>query len=56
MKILDMLIQEINNNLTEEQKREGGKWERLHSDPVQIVQTEHGKFYNPTNVKTKKEE
>lgn len=44
--IMDLLVEELNNNLTESQKEEGEKWERLHSEQYQIVQTENGVFRN----------
>ena len=37
--IMDLLTEEMNNNRTEEQKQNGEKWERLHSEQYQIVQT-----------------
>lgn len=44
--IMDLLVEELNNNRTEEQKQNGEKWERLHSEQYQIVQTRDGVFYN----------
>jgi hypothetical protein len=44
--IMDLLVEELNNNRTEAQKEEGEKWERLHSEQYQIVQTENGVFRN----------
>ena len=51
MKILDLLVEELNENLTDEQKENGEKWERLHSEQYQIVQTENGVFHNPVKQK-----
>lgn len=45
--IMDLLVQELNNNLAEEQKQSGEKWERLHNEQYQIVQTIDGVFHNP---------
>lgn len=45
--IMDLLVEELNNNRTEEQKQSGEKWERLHSEQYQIVQTKDGTFHNP---------
>lgn len=42
MKITDMLIEELNKNLTEEQKANGEKFERLNNKPVEIVETPTG--------------
>lgn len=47
MKLLDLIVEELNENLTTEQKESGEKWERLHSEQYQIVQTENGLFKNP---------
>lgn len=44
--IMDLLTEEMNNNRTEEQKQNGEKWERLHSEQYQIVQTRNGVFHN----------
>ena len=52
MKLMDIIVEEYNKNLTEEQKAAGEKVERLHSEQYQIVQTENGKFHVP--VKTNK--
>ena len=46
MKLLDLIVEELNENLTDEQKENGEKWERLHSEQYQIVQTDHGTFHN----------
>ena len=46
MGIMDIIIDSINENLTEEQKESGEKWERCHSEQYEIVQTENGKFHN----------
>lgn len=46
MGIMDLIIEELNNNLTEEQKENGDSWERLNSDQYQIVQTENELFHN----------
>ena len=51
MKILDLLINEFNENLTDEQKENGEKWQRLHSEQYQIIQTKDGVFKNPINQK-----
>lgn len=51
MKILDLLVEELNKDLTDEQKENGEKWQRLHSEQYQIVQTENGVFKNPVNKK-----
>ena len=32
MGIMDILVNELNNNLTEEQKKNGQKWYRLNSE------------------------
>lgn len=45
--IMDLLVQELNNNLAEEHKQSGEKWERVHSEQYQIVQTIDGVFHNP---------
>lgn len=47
MKLLDLIVEELNENLTEEQRENGEKWERLHSEQYQIVTTENGIFRNP---------
>ena len=47
MKIMDILVEELNKNLD-------GKVERLHSEPYQIVQTKRGLFKNPISKKVKK--
>ena len=47
MSVLDLLIDELNKDLTAEQKENGEQWQRLHSEQYQIVQTENGKFFNP---------
>lgn len=49
MKLLDLIINELNDNLSDEQKANGEKFERLHSEQYQIVQTENGTFRNPVN-------
>ena len=49
MKLMDLLIDELNSNLSEEEKQNGAKWERLYSAQYQIVQTENGIFHNFTN-------
>ena len=46
MKILDMIVEELNSTLTDEQKANGEKVERLHSEQYQIVTTENGTFRN----------
>lgn len=46
MKIMDLLVEELNKTLPEDQKASGEKWERLHSKQYQIVQTENGIFHN----------
>ena len=46
MGIMDILVKELNNDLTEEQKKNGQKWYRLHSEQYQIVTTKDGKFHN----------
>lgn len=46
MKIMDLIIEELNNNLPEQDKQNGEKWERLHSEQYQIIQTDHGTFHN----------
>lgn len=45
--IMDLLVEKINKNRTDEQKENGDKWERLHSEPYQIIKTENGTFHNP---------
>lgn len=45
--IMDLIVERINEDLTKEQKANGEKWERCHSEPYQIVQTEKGTFHNP---------
>ena len=47
MGLLDLIIDELNDELTAEQKERGEKFERLHSEQYQIVQTENGVFRNP---------
>lgn len=42
MKMLDLLTEIMNENLTEEQKQNGEKFERLHSKPVELVETPNG--------------
>ena len=49
MGLLDLIISELNENLTEEQKENGEKFERLHTEQYQIIQTENGIFRNPIN-------
>ncbi len=49
MKLLDLLIEELNKD--EEIQKNGGV-KRLHSEQYQIVQTDHGKFYNSVGGKT----
>lgn len=49
MGLLDLIIDELNEKLIEEQKGNGEKFERLHSEQYQIVQTENGIFRNPIN-------
>ena len=44
MGIMDVLIEEMNKNHTDEQKAKGEKWERLHSEQYRIVDTENGRF------------
>ena len=51
MGLLDLIVDELNENLTDEQKENGEKWQRLHSDQYQIVQTENGIFRNPIKEK-----
>lgn len=51
MKLMDLLVNELNEGLTEEQKQNGEKFERLHSEPYQLVQTENGLFRNPIKSK-----
>ena len=46
MKIMDLIIEELNNNLPEQDKQNDEKWERLHSEQYQIIQTDHGTFHN----------
>lgn len=45
--IMDLLVETLNEDLTEEQKEKGEKWERQHSEQYQIVQTKNGTFHNP---------
>lgn len=52
MKIMDLLVEELNSNLTEEQKANGEKFERMNSKPVQIVKTPTGMVHR--DVKTGK--
>lgn len=49
--IMDLLVDAMNENLTDEQKENGEKWERLHNEQYQIVQTENGTFHNPIKSK-----
>lgn len=49
--IMDLLVETLNEDLTEEQKENGEKWERMHSEQYQIVQTENGIFHNPIRSK-----
>ena len=48
MKLMDLIVDELNNSLSDKQ-RENGEWERLHSEQYQIVKTENGLFHNPIN-------
>ena len=50
MKLMDIIVEEYNKNLTEEQKAAGEKVERLYSEQYQIVQTENGKFHVPVKI------
>lgn len=52
--IMDLIVERINEDLTKEQKANGEKWERCHSEPYQIVQTEKGTFHNPIKTSTEK--
>lgn len=45
MKIMDLIVEEMNKSLSEEQKASGEKFERLHSEPVQIVETPTGNIH-----------
>ncbi len=47
MGLLDLIVDELNEHLTDEQKANGEKWQRLHSEQYQIVTTENGIFRNP---------
>ena len=47
MKLLDLIVNELNEGLTDEQKQNGEKFERLYSEQYQIVTTENGIFRNP---------
>ena len=47
MGILDLIIDDLNKNRGPEAMKTGAKFERLHSEPYQIVTTENGIFYNP---------
>lgn len=49
MSILDLLVDELNSGLSDEQNGNGEKWERLHNEQYQIVQTENGVFKNPVD-------
>lgn len=49
MKLMDMIVEAYNETLTEEQKKNGEKVERLHSEQYEIIQTNHGKFKNYVN-------
>ena len=49
MGIMDLIVEELNKD----KKENDPKWQRLHSEQYQIVQTKNGCFHNP--VKTKKE-
>lgn len=40
MGLLDIIVDELNKR--EEENGTGCKWERLHSKPVEIVETPHG--------------
>ena len=40
MGLLDIIIDELNK--CEEEEGSGGRWERLHSAPVEIVETPSG--------------
>ena len=51
MGLLDLIVDELNEHLTDEQKENGEKWQRLHSEQYQIVQTENGIFRNPIKEK-----
>lgn len=51
MKLMDLLVNELNEGLTEEQKQNDEKFERLHSEQYQLVQTENGLFRNPIKSK-----
>lgn len=42
MKIMDLIIEELNNDLTEEQKANGEKFERLNREAVELVKTPNG--------------
>ena len=45
MKIMDVLVEELNKNETE------NKWERMHSEQYRIIQTGHGTFrVNPKRI------
>jgi hypothetical protein len=50
MGIMDILVDELNKGKTENES----KWERLHSEQYEIVQTKNGCFHNP--IKTSKKE
>lgn len=51
MKLMDLLVNELNECLTEEQKQNDEKFEILHSEQYQIVQTENGLFRNTIKSK-----
>jgi hypothetical protein len=53
MGIMNIIVEELNKGKSENEP----KWERLHSQPYEIVQTKNGCFHNPINVsKTEKQE
>ena len=58
MKIIDIIIDELNNNLTDEQKESGDRWTKLNTEQYQIIQTDHGVFHNPVgrNAETLQED
>lgn len=55
MGLLDLIVEELNENLTEEQREKGEKVQRLHNEQYQIVRTEKGTFRNSIKRKDNKE-
>ena len=45
MKLMDLIVKELNKQKVVQES--GEKFERLHSQPCQLVQTKHGTFRNP---------